>query len=404
MAEFEHGPRSTDEARAALHRLVQNRWHGGQEPNTHHRACFTIPCDQRRDADCILSDVIEERDRLRVERDAYRRVAVAAAEFRDAATREAGVVDPHAPRRAYEHAAAETERAHAEMCAAVAALDALDGWGGGPARDRAGAVTDRADAIAFAVYVSRPDASPKARRFAPVAAQYATGRVVLPTIGSVNVPQPKRDRLDDAWAALAGVTPAQLADARELLPDPNAESRPRCTARVIDGPARRVERWATVPAVDVVARELQFERREWTDGERRWATWEPALPPYTPAEAWELLCERLDLGATWVDSPRRRFQRDIGTVHLAHPPTALACIAFASDAPNVLAAEAIARETVRRAERVVWRMDSKYHRALGDSSRRIKEPAWWAPIHALGYEFGGSDDTSVTLVAPELGP
>jgi hypothetical protein len=76
MAEFEHGPRSTDEARAALHRLVQNRWHGGQEPNTHHRACFTIPCDQRRDADCILSDVIEERDRLRTVRDAARPFAV----------------------------------------------------------------------------------------------------------------------------------------------------------------------------------------------------------------------------------------------------------------------------------------------------------------------------------------
>jgi len=59
MSEYEHGPRTTAEAHVALQRLINAAFRQPGSP------AFTIPPDPRRDADCVLSDVIEERDRLR---------------------------------------------------------------------------------------------------------------------------------------------------------------------------------------------------------------------------------------------------------------------------------------------------------------------------------------------------
>lgn len=84
---YEHGPRTTEEARDALRRLVQNRWAANSARGVSVTPCFTIPVDLARDADVILLDVIVERDLLRA-----RLVALAAdltaAEWRDAQWRE----------------------------------------------------------------------------------------------------------------------------------------------------------------------------------------------------------------------------------------------------------------------------------------------------------------------------
>jgi len=50
--------RTYEEAREALQRLISGCWHHTHPRYT--RACFTIPVDEERDADCILSDVIQE--------------------------------------------------------------------------------------------------------------------------------------------------------------------------------------------------------------------------------------------------------------------------------------------------------------------------------------------------------
>lgn len=47
--------RTLDEARDALSRLIHGAWH---KPDA--KACFTIPVDEERDADCILMDVVFE--------------------------------------------------------------------------------------------------------------------------------------------------------------------------------------------------------------------------------------------------------------------------------------------------------------------------------------------------------
>src|SRR5262245_48563878 len=51
--------RTTEQAREALQRLIDGVW---KHPN---KPCFTIPVNEEQDADCILSDVIDERDTLR---------------------------------------------------------------------------------------------------------------------------------------------------------------------------------------------------------------------------------------------------------------------------------------------------------------------------------------------------
>lgn len=58
--------RTTAQAREALQRLIDGCWHATSERKA--KACFTIPVNEERDADCIVSDVIIERDRLERER------------------------------------------------------------------------------------------------------------------------------------------------------------------------------------------------------------------------------------------------------------------------------------------------------------------------------------------------
>lgn len=64
--EAERRPRTVEQARDALERLIAAAW---RKPG---RAAFTIPADPDRDADLILDDVIDEwaglRDRLRAAR------------------------------------------------------------------------------------------------------------------------------------------------------------------------------------------------------------------------------------------------------------------------------------------------------------------------------------------------
>lgn len=90
--------RTTAQAREALQRLIDGCWHATSERKA--KACFTIPVDEERDADCIVSDVIIERDRLERER-AEDRAAIRAAfaAIRDFAT-------PKGAIWVHEHAAA----------------------------------------------------------------------------------------------------------------------------------------------------------------------------------------------------------------------------------------------------------------------------------------------------------
>jgi hypothetical protein len=57
MSDVRH--RTTEEARATLQRFIDVAW-GNREVGP----LFTIPVNRERDADCILSDVITERDVL----------------------------------------------------------------------------------------------------------------------------------------------------------------------------------------------------------------------------------------------------------------------------------------------------------------------------------------------------
>lgn len=59
--------RTTAQAREALQRLIDGCWHATSERKA--KACFTIPVNEERDADCIVSDVIIERDRLEREQE-----------------------------------------------------------------------------------------------------------------------------------------------------------------------------------------------------------------------------------------------------------------------------------------------------------------------------------------------
>lgn len=56
----ERRPRTPEQAREALQRLINAAWHRSAAPSA-----FTIPADPERDADLILGDVIEEWVRLR---------------------------------------------------------------------------------------------------------------------------------------------------------------------------------------------------------------------------------------------------------------------------------------------------------------------------------------------------
>ena len=78
--------RTTVEARKALSNFCKAAW--GDRAGIH---IFTIPVDNERDADCILSDVIEERDRLRaaIERIANRPLFAYAGSGPDVASRTA---------------------------------------------------------------------------------------------------------------------------------------------------------------------------------------------------------------------------------------------------------------------------------------------------------------------------
>ncbi len=88
----------------------------------------------------------------------------------------------------------------------------------------------------------------------------------------------------------------------------------------------------------------------------------------SPADAWERMAARAIVPFDWVGSSTRAFVGCAPDAPLdlsrpsETPPTTAACVAYASDAPGVLAAEELARETLARLapwtafapRRVVW--------------------------------------------------
>jgi len=64
-------------------------------------------------------------------------------------------------------------------------------------------------------------------------------------------------------------------------------------------------------------------------------------------DAWEALATRGLIPAGWVDDPAREYAVG-GGAPSPHPPSASACVLLASDAPNVLRAEALADEALAR--------------------------------------------------------
>ncbi len=102
----------------------------------------------------------------------------------------------------------------------------------------------------------------------------------------------------------------------------------------------------------------------------------------SPADAWERMAARAIVPFDWVGSSARGFVEyapdaplDLARSSEA-PPTLAACVAFASDAPGVLAAEELAREMLARLapwtahapRRIVWASgDAVLPLALGAS-------------------------------------
>ena len=145
--------------------------------------------------------------------------------------------------------------------------------------------------------------------------------------------------------------------------------------------------------------------------------------PLSPAEAWELLATRELIPMDWVEQPRRVFVDFIASrraqgadqrvtyesgdqvlvlpsVALAGsprralaPPTVAACAAFAADVPNVLAAEAIAREVAMRDHVIWWSWYNRKPKARADVPT-VPE------LSALGYHLGLIGLQSVMLACP----
>jgi hypothetical protein len=292
-------------------------------------------------------------------------------------------------------------------------------------------VSDLADAAAYAIAGQLS----KSLRAAPVIVQAATGRVTLTTIQRVKLPEPKRARIVEAAACLLNVTPAvaraeldlwiagsyTLADLLEQHAD-SAETpreawellamRGLIPAAWVDSPRRAFDTGRTIVGellADVVR---QLEQRYLG------AALDARVATAVTRDAVRLIANRISMGAETAGrgidvrvtdgrvtiTLANWLRASLGdrSIRTDHPTTIAACLAFAADVRGVLDAEAIATSVTKR-DHVAWRIDSDYHRALSESSRRIDTPAWWAPLHEMGYEFGATDDDTVTLVAPELG-
>lgn len=195
-----------------------------------------------------------------------------------------------------------------------------------------------------------------------------------------------------------------------------------------------------------------------------WCTIGVAPPITDPAEAWETFATRGLIPAAWVDDPRRRFDAECprchgrgrvpeydrharayvsrggrqahdpcpvcplksprhrtctGRVALARPATLADCVAFAADAPNVLAAEALAREHVARRganlaaaaaagvtpaalHRMQPRPDVVAWRVAPLPPLGVSAGACARELRALGYALTEIDARAVTLVCPGL--
>jgi hypothetical protein len=238
----------------------------------------------------------------------------------------------------------------------------------------------------------------KFARASVVDAQFATGSVALPMMPTVDVVRPKRERLAEVLAAVCDV--------------PRGEA--------VATPVDRQVGFAT----DGDGAAWVVYRR----GGPGSATVRYRLAVTDPREAWEVLCQRLDL-AGWVDDPRRRFERvdlarpitvDInpggamlartGNVDLLpHPATVADCVAFASDVPNVLAAEALAREIGARSkfgpiERIAWRYggDPPPDAQPWIVARGFPDGSRWADLMRRGYAVCRYDQGEARLWCPEI--
>jgi hypothetical protein len=308
--------------------------------------------------------------------------------------------------------------------------------------------------------------------------------------------RPKRPRLAEAVAVAAGI---KVGAAREWLA---LGERWGWTLA-----ASSTDTWDTVERPGGVRR--RAEGLAWRDGGRSGdAGFLPLDGQSSVGEAWETLCQRLDLPA-WVDDPRRRFacgcdggrmapvfdlgddlvagvmrvrrrlelhmersltgggwaasihpadlaalteragfattarrtpdvydyefagvrlipttDRARGTLRVlntdevvcdrcdgvaarSHPATVADCVVFAADAAGVLAAEAIARETLTAVPRVVWRVTpaDEHARARRDVARWPRNSAndWHRALTAAtGYVCAGVEGDAVVLVAPAL--
>lgn len=122
----------TETAREALSRLVDAAYGRGQ------RTCFSIPPNEKRDADLILEAIITERDALRADHAAtarvvaaHERIALAVAEWLDADDCRARLDMPPRPIDQSDDERQDAEdrvrTAREDVRAALAALDARDG-------------------------------------------------------------------------------------------------------------------------------------------------------------------------------------------------------------------------------------------------------------------------------------
>lgn len=144
-----------------------------------------------------------------------------------------------------------------------------------------------------------------------------------------------------------------------------------------------------------------------------------ALAITNPREAWEAMATAGLIGAGDVECERRRFEAeasgglpvgaydyeargDRAVVLQPHPATVADCVAFAADWPNVLRAEAIARECypLRTRSGVIWRVAPLGRVGITD-------------LRVLGYDIAGVAASQLpadavnagvlTLLAPPLG-
>mgnify|MGYP007071087908 CR=1 FL=1 len=138
-----------------------------------------------------------------------------------------------------------------------------------------------------------------------------------------------------------------------------------------------------------------------------------AVAGYDDANAaWETLATEGFIPTEWIHHDDRSYVMDTstGTRRAYFPPTVRFCVLLAADAENIMAAEAVARETqrdVKRPGRILWRLVSPSQALWSESSLRETAQRTGAVVplalRELGYWTDPNAWEEVTLLMRDDG-